>query len=251
MMALAFLFLLQDSTWEAVFKAEGEDPKKIEETVTVTKKRLKRLGLNSAEVDVLEGRRIQVRARRISKDTWEQCKKLLLRQGTLELQEVADEATTRRLSRSGWKDEKSGGYRVLDNPDKRDQSPSLRYEKLVVRETPVVTESDLVDAVAEQATWGGGQSWVVNFRLSEAGSKRFFEATSRLANPPAGAEKGCIAIVIDGKVCSVPVVQSAIRDAGVITGNFSKNEARELAMTLISGRLPCTLTLEKEEEKKE
>ena len=51
-----------------------------------------------------------------------------------------------------------------------------------------------------------------------------------------------LAIVLDNRVISAPTVQSAITGGqGVITGNFSADEAKNLAVVLNSGALPVEL----------
>ncbi len=52
-----------------------------------------------------------------------------------------------------------------------------------------------------------------------------------------------LAIVVDNKVISAPVVQSAITNgSGVINGSFTENRAKDLATQLNAGALPVNLT---------
>jgi preprotein translocase subunit SecD len=51
-----------------------------------------------------------------------------------------------------------------------------------------------------------------------------------------------IAIIVDRVVISAPTVQSVIRGSGEITGNFSEQEAKDLATQLNAGALPVELT---------
>jgi preprotein translocase subunit SecD len=55
-----------------------------------------------------------------------------------------------------------------------------------------------------------------------------------------------LAIVIDGNVISAPVIQSRISRQGVITGNFTTEEASDLAVVLRSGALPIPTRIEEE-----
>ncbi len=52
-----------------------------------------------------------------------------------------------------------------------------------------------------------------------------------------------MAIVLDGVVLSAPVIQAAIRDQGVITGQFDQDEAQSLAVQMQYGALPVPLTV--------
>jgi preprotein translocase subunit SecD len=55
-----------------------------------------------------------------------------------------------------------------------------------------------------------------------------------------------LAILLDGSVVSAPVIQSRITQQGVITGNFSAEEANDLAVILRSGALPIPVRIEEE-----
>jgi preprotein translocase subunit SecD len=55
-----------------------------------------------------------------------------------------------------------------------------------------------------------------------------------------------LAILLDGSVVSAPVIQSRIAQQGVITGNFSAEEANDLAVILRSGALPIPIRIEEE-----
>ena len=52
-----------------------------------------------------------------------------------------------------------------------------------------------------------------------------------------------MAIVLDGVVLSAPCIQAAIRDQGVITGQFHQDEAESLAVQMQYGALPVPLTV--------
>ena len=52
-----------------------------------------------------------------------------------------------------------------------------------------------------------------------------------------------LAIVVDGRVLSVPLIQAAISGEAVIQGNFTESEARQLAAKIGFGRLPVPLEL--------
>ena len=78
---------------------------------------------------------------------------------------------------------------------------------------------------------------VVSFTLDRVGSKRFGKATS------SGIGKQ-LAIVLDGKIVSAPVIRDAIvRGNGQISGNFTFQSATDLALLLRSGALPAPLNI--------
>jgi preprotein translocase subunit SecD len=75
---------------------------------------------------------------------------------------------------------------------------------------------------------------VVRFYLSKEAGRAFGEAT--------GANIGRrLAIVLDGKVQSAPVVQGRIQDEGVIEGQFTQTEVEDLVTVLRSGALPASI----------
>lgn len=77
--------------------------------------------------------------------------------------------------------------------------------------------------------------WQVDFELTSEGAKTFGDVTSRIVGRQ-------LAIVVDRRVVSAPVVQSAITGgAGQITGDFSEREAKDLATVLNAGALPVEL----------
>ncbi len=55
-----------------------------------------------------------------------------------------------------------------------------------------------------------------------------------------------LAILLDGHVYSAPTIQSRISREGVITGNFTTEEANELAVILRAGALPIPIVIEEE-----
>ncbi len=78
---------------------------------------------------------------------------------------------------------------------------------------------------------------VVSFSLDRVGAKRFGKATST------GIGKQ-LAIVLDGKIVSAPVIQSVIAGGnGQISGNFTFQSATDLALLLRSGALPAPLNI--------
>jgi protein-export membrane protein SecD len=78
---------------------------------------------------------------------------------------------------------------------------------------------------------------VVSFTLDRVGAKRFGKATS------SGVGKQ-LAIVLDGKIVSAPVIRDTIASGkGQISGNFTFQTATDLALLLRSGALPAPLKI--------
>jgi protein-export membrane protein SecD len=81
---------------------------------------------------------------------------------------------------------------------------------------------------------------VVNFRFNTGGAQRFCRLTQANVGRP-------FAIVLDGKVVSAPRINEQIcGGSGQISGNFTTEEANNLAIVLRSGALPAKLTIVEE-----
>src|SRR5207253_236554 len=108
-------------------------------------------------------------------------------------------------------------------------------EYYAVRKIVPVTGTDLKDARVQKGRLGEP---TVGFSLTPDGGRKFGELTG--ANV-----KKRLAIVLDNKVVSAPVINSQIQDQGVIEGTFTTQRAADLALVLRSGSLPAGLdTLE-------
>ncbi len=105
----------------------------------------------------------------------------------------------------------------------------------------VKKEPELVGAYLKTAdvAFGGGETSVragqaeVHFELNSEGAKIFRRVT--------GANVGrFLAIVLDGKIYSAPRIKERIPGgSGRIEGNFTREEARDLAVVLRAGALPA------------
>jgi preprotein translocase subunit SecD len=103
----------------------------------------------------------------------------------------------------------------------------------VLSRTPVVTGRDLRGATENRNTNNPGQ-WQVNFSLSAEGAHRFGPFTEQNVHRQ-------MAIVLDHRVYSAPVINSRIDDQGFIEGNFSQESAHDLALVLRAGALPASI----------
>ena len=101
-----------------------------------------------------------------------------------------------------------------------------------------LTGDDLENAFASTSPTTG--EWQVNVEFDGRGSEIFSELTQRIANVPTKR----IAIFIDNEEVIAPVARSWIRNGqSVITGSFTREEARTISIQLESGRLPVPLEL--------
>ena len=103
----------------------------------------------------------------------------------------------------------------------------------LVNQTPVVTGNDLRNA---KSTIDGLGQPAVGFTLNSEGVTKFSRATT--------ANVGrYLAIILDNRVQSAPVIESAITTAdAIIQGTFTQQEVADLSLILRSGALPASLT---------
>jgi protein-export membrane protein SecD len=105
----------------------------------------------------------------------------------------------------------------------------------VLKSRAIVSGENLVDAQPgfDQRT----NEPIVTFRFDTTGARRFGNVTQENVGRP-------FAIVLDSKVISAPVIREAILGGtGQISGNFTVQEANDLAVLLRSGALPAKLTI--------
>jgi preprotein translocase subunit SecD len=99
-------------------------------------------------------------------------------------------------------------------------------------EKVLLTGEALTDAYVQTDTLGKPY---IAFKLNAAGGKQFGIITRD------NVERE-LAIVLDNKVYSAPVIKSAIMGgSGIIEGSFTDEEARDLALVLKAGALPAPL----------
>jgi len=168
----------------------------------------------------------------------EAAKRVIQAGGQLELRLVQDPRTystqTEALSQHGGI-LPPGTELLQEDPRGRaasTQTPSGEVWYLVDR-APTVTGRDLRNATENRSTNNPAQ-WQVNFVLSGEAARRF--------GPFTETNKGRqLAIVLEHKVYSAPVINGRIDDNGMIEGNFGQESAHEMALVLRAGALPASI----------
>jgi preprotein translocase subunit SecD len=101
----------------------------------------------------------------------------------------------------------------------------------VVRRVAPITGRDLRNA---RPSLDENSLPAVGFSLNQDGARRFGQLTEQNIGRQ-------LAIILDNRVFSAPVVQSRITDEGQITGSFTQQEAQDLSLVLRSGALPAPM----------
>jgi preprotein translocase subunit SecD len=115
------------------------------------------------------------------------------------------------------------------------QSAEQANTPYVVKKQVLVSGGDLTDAQPGFDQRNGQP--IVSFKFNSSGSRKFAQATIDNVKQP-------FAIVLDNKVISAPVIQEPITGGqGQISGNFTVQQANDLAILLRAGALPAPLTI--------
>ena len=101
-----------------------------------------------------------------------------------------------------------------------------------VRKQVPVSGRDLKNARVEKGRVGEP---VIGFSLTPEGAPKFGELTGNNINR-------ALAIILDNKIVSAPSINSRIDNNGLIEGQFTQQQASDLALILRSGSLPASLT---------
>ena len=115
---------------------------------------------------------------------------------------------------------------VFDN-----QNEQIKY--LVEKKSRVGGEN-LIDA---KASFDQTEGHAVSFRFDTVGAQKFGKATTESVGKR-------FAVILDGYVITAPVIRSPITGgSGIISGNFTSQEATDLAVLLRAGALPAPLNI--------
>ncbi len=150
----------------------------------------------------------------------QRARELISRAAKLELMAV-DEDRAMRVQDMSEAEAISYGDKILEDA----LQPQLKH---LVNEIPILDGSMLTDA---QVGYDQNNRPVINFSLNAQGAQIFGDFTGKSVGKR-------LAIVLDGKVYSAPVINERIGGgSGQISGNYTIEEANDLAIALRSGAL--------------
>src|SRR5262245_48876457 len=183
----------------------------------------------------------------------EHVKSLLIGESHLELVHVISPSSPSPVQTFFSKEEamaslNSGGNipanrRILPYTERADltstEPNAPKPKNYVVVESPAIIDGiDLrtASAIPERA---GGDKYQIAFSLKKTGADKFGTWTGANINEYMG-------VVLNNEVKSIAFIKSQIFDQGEITGNFTKEQGEDLALTLRSGALPAPIEYQEE-----
>ena len=205
-------------TPEAVIKTKKQA---VDQAIETIRNRLDQFGLAEPTVARQGEEKILVELPGIKSAAEEQrARELISRAAKLELMAV-DEA--RKMRSFTITSSEAAQYGDVILPDA--QNPKGKY---LVKEIPILDGSMLTDA---QVAFDQSNRPVINFSLNSEGAQIFGDFTGKNVG-------NHLAIVLDGKVYSAPVINERIGGGhGQISGGYTVEQARDLAIALRSGAL--------------
>jgi protein-export membrane protein SecD len=200
----------------------------IERSIEVIERRVSQFGVSVPGIERQVTNRILVKLP--GTPDLARLKDLLLKTGRLEVR-LVDLSVTPEEAQQG------------KTPPDADLLMSLAAPKTpyVVRKQVLVSGSDITDA--QPGFDRRSNEAIVSFRFNSAGARKFAQATSDNVGKP-------FAIVLDNEVISAAIVREPITGgAGQISGNFTVQQANDLAILFRAGALPAPLTVIDERSK--
>ena len=157
----------------------------------------------------------------------QRARELIAKPANLELMEV-DELKSDQVYSLTNEEAASFGDIILEDSSNQ----NIKY---ILKQIPILTGSEVVDA--KVAFDRQTNQPVINFTLSSFGAKIFGDFTAKSVGKR-------LAVVLDGKVFSAPVIRERIGGgSGQISGNFTVQEAGNVAIALRSGALPAPVVM--------
>ncbi|MDP8299212.1 MAG: protein translocase subunit SecD [Candidatus Tantalella remota] len=158
----------------------------------------------------------------------ERAKEIIGRTAHLEFRLVSDDPEQLKQAMDGVKVE---GFE-LQEMKTRDGGT----ESILVEEETVLSGDMLVDAKTEFSQQGFGQPYV-SIEFNGQGADLFSDLTAKNTGKR-------LAVVLDGEVYTAPVIRERIPSGKAqITGNFSLQEAKDIALILRAGALPAPVNI--------
>ncbi len=207
----------------------SNDKKKvIEQTVRVIKNRIDPTDIGDVEFKISDNR---ITVKLVNAKDIDKIKRRIATTAFLEFCLVNEKPENLSNARLG---EKIPGFRLVRFMNSRTGRNADEQDLLIKK------ESELTGKYLEKVNVAFGGNYnepMVAIKFNKKGSKIFEFITKEYKGKR-------LAIIIDGQVISAPVIKSAIKGGeGVISGNMTVEQAKEVALLLSSGALPAPVQI--------
>lgn len=202
----------------------------------VIQNRVQDFGLVEPTIQKAGDRRILIQVPGASQEDRERIVDLIKKSAVLEFKIVKDAAADKetllaKYNASSEEDLVAQGL-MMHTGETGNQNEAY----FVTNEEPGVTGEFISDARITFDNFGRPS---VGFRFRGEGATKFGNLTENNIGER-------LAIVLDGKIQSAPVINDKITYEGTITGDFTSEEAKDLALVLRSGSLPVPVVVQQE-----
>ena len=194
--------------------------------------RIDQFGVVESSIQIASNDRIIVQIPGVGESQRSRIIDIISKTALLEFKPVIQESKTKQLILSKYGNEKiNNEFLIYEHEVEKDNK-----NYLVTKKTTELFGTSLSDAFV---AYDQLNRPYIAFSLDSKGTEIFSKMTSdNIGNK--------IAIVLDGKVKSAPVVQEQIFGRGSITGNYTFEQASDLSIILKSGSLPIPISIMQE-----
>ena len=213
---------------------QTDEPNKdeiVERAVKVTQTRINAVGLDG-EVSKIPDNPNRISVKLYGQNDAEKIKKFLFTTNQLELKKVGTFGYQTFPTKEAAEQSLSKDQEVLPFSEIGESSPQ-KY--IIVEKKAVITGQDIRTADPYNGSGKAGD-YQIMFSLTSEAATRFGDWTGKNVG-------SYLAIVLDKKVISAPVIRGQIFDSGVIEGRFTKESAEDIAISLKSGYLPAKMNV--------
>lgn len=214
---------------------QTDEPSKdeiVERAVKITQARMNALGLDG-EVSRVADKPNQISVKLYGANDVARIKKFLFTTNQLELKKVNSAYYQGFSTKEQAEQTATAEQEVLPFSERADDSAPQKF--IIVEKKAVITGEYIRDAHV-YANSNNANDNKIQFSLNPEGATKFGDWT--------GTNIGSyLAIILDKKAISTPVIKGQIFDSGVIEGKFTKTQAENLALSLKSGYLPATMNV--------
>ncbi|MEK7309884.1 MAG: protein translocase subunit SecD [Planctomycetota bacterium] len=217
--------------------AEGNISEYTEKAKEIIERRINFSGLKEPRIQKSGSDQILIQLPGMDMAEAERVKKIITTSGRLEFKLEADPQIVKDYNEKFPK--APPGYSWYEQEDTRDRSE--QGTRVLVSNKVELTGEHIVKAGTRFVQMEG---LAVEFEFDPYGAKVFANLTQKHAESVVGDDARRLAIILDNKLVSAPLIKNPITDGeGIITGRFTAQQSQDLATVLRSGSLPASLEI--------